>query len=70
MQDRAAEFLIKEIRQGDDVPVSEFTQEWLYNLPVTDGKEPLLGLIEQGNPARASRTVTADIWDSAVLGIE
>lgn len=36
MQDRAAEFLIKEVinKENQSQP---YTQEWLYNLPIEDG---------------------------------
>jgi len=36
MQDKAAEFLIKEIKNKDGAS-QPFSFEWLYNLPVTDG---------------------------------
>lgn len=36
MQDRAASFLIAEIKNADGTSVT-FTQQWLDDLPVTDG---------------------------------
>jgi len=38
MQDKAAEFLIKSIKNADGVEAT-FTKEWLYNLPVKDGNK-------------------------------
>ncbi len=37
-QDKAATFLIKEVKQGEN-PAAVFTQEWLDNLPKSIGDE-------------------------------